>query len=462
MTRSSGSRSAIELLQPFLQGVVATEHAEARLHRFLHEGADLAGLVTALAVADPVEARQRGLLRLAVRLAHTRSRLDELRRAQRCRPPEDDQIEQAVGAEPIGAMHRDARRLADRHQTRHDRLRVVLGRTDDLGLDVGRNAAHHVMHGRNDRDRLLVRVDAGEGARRLDDAGQALIEHIRGQVLEMQVDVILLLADPAALADLDRLGAADHVARGQILLARRVLGHEPLALAVGQIAAFAARAFRDQDARAVDAGRMELDELHVLQRQPGAQHHGAAVARAGMRGGAGLVHASAPARRDDGHVGAEAVDRSVLQAPGEQAATGAVLVHQQVESEILDEESRLVLEALLIERVQDGVAGAIRRGAGPIGHVALGILGRVAAEPPLVDLAGVGAAERHAQMLELDDRVDRLAAHIRDRVLVPEPVGAPDRVEHVPAPVVLLDIAERGADSALRGDRVAARRDRPW
>ena len=39
----------------------------------------------------------------------------------------------------------------------------------------------------------------------LDDAGQALIENVRGQVLEMQVDVILLLADAAALADLDRL-----------------------------------------------------------------------------------------------------------------------------------------------------------------------------------------------------------------------------------------------------------------
>ena len=78
----------------------------------------------------------------------------------------------------------------------------------------------------------------------LDNAGQALIEHVRRQMLEMQMDVILLLADAAALADFDRLGPTDHVARGQVLLARRILGHEPLALAVGQIAAFAARALR--------------------------------------------------------------------------------------------------------------------------------------------------------------------------------------------------------------------------
>ena len=135
----------------------------------------------------------------------------------------------------------------------------------------------------------------------------------------------------------------------------------------------------------------------------------------------------------------------------------AVVVHQQVESEIFDEKARLVLQALLVERVQDRVASAIRRRARSIGHVALGVLGGVPPEPALVDLAGLRAAERHAQVLELDDRIDRLPAHIRDGVLVSEPVGASDGIEHVPAPVVVLDIAERRADSALRRDCVAAR-----
>jgi len=49
-----------------------------------------------------------------------------------------------------------------------------------------------------------VRIDTGEDPRRLDDAGQAFRENIRPQVLQMQEDVILLLADPTALADLDR------------------------------------------------------------------------------------------------------------------------------------------------------------------------------------------------------------------------------------------------------------------
>ena len=83
-------------------------------------------------------------------------------------------------------------------------------------------------------------------------------------------------------------------------------------------------------------------------------------------------------------------------------------------------------------------------------------LGGHAAEGALVDLAFLGARERHAVMLELDDRRACLAAHVLDRVLVAQPVRALDGVVHVPAPVVLAHVAERGADAALRGDRVAA------
>src|SRR5438132_2394040 len=110
----------------------------------------------------------------------------------------------------------------------------------------------------------------------------------------MQEDVILFLADAAPLTDFDRLGPADHVARGEVLLARRIFGHEALALAVGQIAALAAGALGDQAAGAVDASRVELDELHVLQWQPGAQYHRVAVTSAGVRRGAGLVDRPQP------------------------------------------------------------------------------------------------------------------------------------------------------------------------
>src|ERR1700688_2976352 len=99
---------------------------------------------------------------------------------------------------------------------------------------------------------------------------------------------------------------------------RGVSRHEALSLAVGEIAAFATRTLRDQHAGAVDAGRMKLDELHVLQRQPGAPRHRVPVASAGVGRGAGLIDAPAPAGRDYDYVGAEAMDRSVLETPREQ------------------------------------------------------------------------------------------------------------------------------------------------
>ena len=82
----------------------------------------------------------------------------------------------------------------------------------------------------------------------------------------------------------------------------------------------------------------------------------------------------------------------------------------------------------------------------------------MAAEAPLVDLAVRRAVEGQAHVLQVDDRVDGLARQDLGRVLVDEVVATLDGVEHVPLPVVLLLVAERGADAALRGAGMGARR----
>jgi len=70
---------------------------------------------------------------------------------------------------------------------------------------------------------------------------------------------------------------------------------------------------------------------------------------------------------------------------------------------------------------------------------------------------------RHADAvlarLELDHHFDGATAHVFDRVLVAEVVGALDRVVHVPVPMVLGRIGERRGDSALRRHGVRARRE---
>ncbi len=279
----------------------------------------------------------------------------------------------------------------------------------------------------------------------------------RIEMIEMKEDVVLLRADAAAFADLDRHRARDDVAGREVLGGWRIALHEALAFGIGEIAAFAARALGDEAARAVNAGRVELHELHVLQRQAGAQDHRIAVARAGMRGSGGEIGAAIAARRKDDERGAEAVNLAGRHVERDDAAAGAVFIHDEVDGEIFDVELGLVAQRLAVKRVQDRVARAVGGGAGALRDAFAEIRGH-AAEGALVDLAFFGAREGHAEMFELVDGFRRLAAEIFDGVLVAEPVGALDRVVHVPAPVIDAHVAERGGDAALRRNGVAAGR----
>src|SRR5437016_3968057 len=75
-----------------------------------------------------------------------------------------------------------------------------------------------------------------------------------------------------------------------------------------------------------------------------------------------------------------------------------------------------------------GAAGGIARAL----HGRFAVVPGVAAEPALVDLPVGRAVEGKAHSLEVEHRVDRLAAHDFDGVLVAEEVAAFDRVVRVP------------------------------
>src|SRR5690606_15908676 len=339
-----------------------------------------------------------------------------------------------------GAVHRHAGRFADGIQAGHDRIGVVADLAHDFAVVIGRDAAHVVVHGRDHRDRLLVHVDAGEDARAFGDAGKLLVDHARTQVGQVEQDVVLVFADATALANLDGHRTRHYVARGEVLVVRGVALHEALTIAVAQDAAFAAHALGDQAAGAVDAGRMELHELHVLQRQAGAGHQAAAVTGAGVGGGRAEIGAAIAAGGEHHAMGAEQVQRAFGHVQGEHAAADTLFVEDQVQREVLDHEARVVRQRLLVQRVQHGVAGTVGRRAGALGRRAFAELGGHATERTLVDLAVLGTRERDAVVLQLDDRRDGLAAHVLDRVLVAQPVRPLDGVVEVVAPVVLTHV----------------------
>ena len=356
-------------------------------------------------------------------------------------------------------MDGDAGGLARGHQARHDRVRITVTQRQHLAFVVRLDAAHVVVHGRQHGDRFLVHIDTGEDMRRFRNARQAFGDDVVVQVIQVQEDVVGVLADAAPFPDLHGHGAGDDVPAGQVLGGGGIALHEALTLRIDQIAAFAAHAFGDQAARTVDAGGMELHELQILQRQARAQHHAATVAGAGVGRGTGEIGATIAAGGQDDHLRPEQVQGTVGQVPAEHAGACAFIVHDQVDGEILDEEMRVVLQRLAIERVQHGVTGTVGGGAGPLRGCPLTELRCHAAEVTLVYPPLVGTAERHAEVLQLQHRVDGIAHHVLDGVLVTQPVRPLDGVVHVPAPVVGAHVAQRGGDAALCRDRVRARRE---
>ena len=89
------------------------------------------------------------------------SGVDDLGAAQRRGAAEHDEVDQRIGAEPVGAVHRDAGRLAERHQAGHDVVGIAVLLGQRLAVIVRGDAAHVVVHGRQHRDRL-----AGDDRRR--------------------------------------------------------------------------------------------------------------------------------------------------------------------------------------------------------------------------------------------------------------------------------------------------------
>ena len=176
--------------------------------------------------------------------------------------------------------------------------------------------------------------------------------------------------------------------------------------------------------------------------------------------GGGLVHPARAAGGEHDGLGVEDVDVAGGQLVGDDAgghrARGG-LGQRDVEGVELVEELDVVLDAVLVQRLQDHVAGAVGGVTGPA-HRRLAVVAGVPAEAALVDAALGGAVERHPHLLEVEHRVDGFLAHDLDGVLVGEVVAALDGVEGVPLPVVLFDVGQRRAHPALGRAGVAAGR----
>ncbi|MND83132.1 hypothetical protein D3C80_749820 [compost metagenome] len=299
-----------------------------------------------------------------------------------------------------------------------------------------------------------------EGLGQLADAGQAAVQHFFAQVVELQQYVVLVRAHAVAGDDFLDHGTGDHVAAGQVLGVRCVTLHEALAVGVDQVTAFTAATFGDQYTGAGDAGRVELPHFDVLHRHAGTQGHAHAVAGVDQGVGGGGVDTAGTAGGQDHGLGTDVDGFAGLDADGDDADDGAVLVLHQVNGVPLVEERGAALQVGLVQGVQQGVTGTVGRGAGTGGLATLAEVLGLATERTLIDAALLGTGERQAHVFQLEHGFRTDGAHVFDGVLVTDVVGTLDGVVHVPAPIVVRVGRSDGAgDAALGGNGVGTGRE---
>jgi hypothetical protein len=211
---------------------------------------------------------------------------------------EHQAFEEGIGGEAVRAVQAGAGDFARRVEARHA----------GASAQVGDNAAAHVVGRGHHRDRVARDVDA-ELQAALVNRGEVRLDERRPFVRDVEVHAV-----DAVLLDLEVDRAGDDVARGE-LRALVVARHEAFPVGELQDPALAAHRLGDQErlrVRVEEAGRMELDELHVRDLRPRAPRHGDAVAARRVRVGGEEIDLPGAARRDDGEARADGLDPAFL------------------------------------------------------------------------------------------------------------------------------------------------------
>jgi hypothetical protein len=428
---------SVDLLDTLVQALLGTENADISLHGLLHGVADFVGRLRTLGSAGVVEVLD-GLgtgvgSELLVGLAGSGDVTDTVRHSA----TEDDQIKQGVGTQAVSTVDGHTGGLTTGVQTRNDLLLAVLIHIQDLTSVLGGDTTHVVVDGGQDGNGLLSDIDTGENGGGLGDTGQTLVEKLSGQVAELEVDVVLLGSDTTALTDLQSHGTGNNVTRGKILGGGSVTLHETLTLGVEQVTTLTTGTLGDQTTGTVDTSWVELNELQILVRKTSTSDHGHTVTGTGVGGSAREVGTSITTGSQDGVVGLEAVQSTILLVVGNDT-TALTILHQQVEGEVFDEVVGVVTERLSVESVQKSVTGTISGSGATVGLATLTELLGLTTESTLVDTSILGTGEGATVTLKLANTGGGLAGHVVNGVLVTKPIGTLHGIVHVPSPVILV------------------------
>merc|ERR1719341_1342499 len=113
----------------------------------------------------------------------------------------DDKVKERVGAEPVVPVHGRAAHLSSSIEAGHDLVIAICIKCKSFAAVVGGDATHVVVDSGNDRDGLPGDIYTSKDHRSLGDTWQPGHQLLRGQMVQLQEDVILFWATAPALAD---------------------------------------------------------------------------------------------------------------------------------------------------------------------------------------------------------------------------------------------------------------------
>ena len=234
----------------------------------------------------------------------------------------------------------------------------------------------------------------------------------------------------------------------RVRLAEIVVLEVAVTVPVDQISAFGARRLRDEDAGERKAGRVVLNELHVLERRAGAvsERHAVAVLDGGVRR-EGEHFAAAAGAEDDG-ARRNRFDSAGLQVERDNTLDSAVIDEEPGHEPFVVPNHAGIFEGSLEERVEHVEAGLV--GGKPRAHL-------LHATERANGNSSVGLpAPGTAPVLEAEELIGRLLDERFDGILVAQPVAPGDGVVRMLVTTVIG--ANDARRSTLGGDRVAAHR----
>src|SRR5690606_18410724 len=121
--------------------------------------------------------------------------------------------------------------------------------------------------------------------------------------------------------------AGDDVARGEVFDGGGVALHEALAVHVAEDGALTASTFGEEDAEAREPGRVELEELHVLEGEPLAPDDADPVAGEGVGVRSGLVDLAETTGGEDDRLALEHVQLARGELVGDDARGPPYAIH---------------------------------------------------------------------------------------------------------------------------------------